>query len=123
MHKLQVPGSKYQIPNFPIGAWILGLGTWILTIALAGLSAHAAVNVEGVFKTFWDTATTASAEKATHAIAESGIDFDTAYARLKAGRPYAKEKSGLIRLPTIVNGESFETLLENHVPKIERRDS
>jgi dienelactone hydrolase len=83
-----------------------------LTIALAGLSAHAAVNVEGVFKTFWDAATTAAAEKATHAIAESGIDFDTAYARLKAGRPYAKEKSGLIRLPTIVNGESFETLLE-----------
>jgi hypothetical protein len=83
-----------------------------LTIALAGLSAHAAVNVEDVFKTLWDAPTTAAAEKATHAIAESGIDFDTAYARLKAGRPYAKEKSGLIRLPTIVNGESFETLLE-----------
>ncbi len=79
---------------------------------LAALSLHAAGNADTAFKAFWDAPTTAAAEKTVHGIVDSGIDFDGAWTRLKAGRTYAKEKTGLIRHTTSVGGESFETLIE-----------
>ena len=84
----------------------------VIVVAFGTVSARAAVSADAAFKAFWDAPTPTAAEKVAHAIAESGIDFETAWTRLKAGRSYAKEKTGLIRLPTTVNGESFETLLE-----------
>src|ERR1041385_774220 len=92
----------------------------MLVLAAAGLSAMtpelvlraATTNVDAAFKAFWDAPTTAAAEKTVHGIIESGITFDDAWTRLKAGRSYAKEKTGLIRQPVTLGGESFETLIE-----------
>jgi dienelactone hydrolase len=82
------------------------------TVGIATYSAHGAGNVDAAFRAFWDAPSTSAAEKATHGIVESGVDFDAAWARLKAGRSYAKEQTGLIRHPASVGGESFEALIE-----------
>jgi len=87
----------------------------LLVVAVMGFTGSAprgAGNVDAAFKTFWDAPSTSTAEKTVHAIVESGVDFDAAWMRLKAGRTYAKEKTGLIRQPANVGGESFETLIE-----------
>ena len=87
----------------------------LLASALVGLatySAQSAGNVDAAFRAFWDAPTISAAEKTVHAIVESGVDFDGAWTRLKGGRTYAKEKTGLIRHPTNVGGESFEALIE-----------
>jgi dienelactone hydrolase len=81
-------------------------------VLLSAYSLRAATNVDAAFKTFWDAATPAAAEKTVHAIVDSAVDFDDAWKRLKAGRQYAKEKTGLIRVPVTVGGEQFETLIE-----------
>ena len=86
----------------------------LLAAALVGLTAysvHGATNVDAAFRAFWDAQTPSAADKTVRAIVESGVDFDAAWARLKAGRSYAKEKTGLIRLPVSVGGESFETII------------
>ncbi len=83
-----------------------------LVAGLTALSLHAAGNVDTAFTAFWDAPTTAAAEKTVHGIIDSGIDFDGAWTRLKAGRRYAKEKTGLVRHTTSVGDESFETLIE-----------
>ena len=87
----------------------------LLAGAVVGLitySAQGAGNVDATFKAFWDAQTTPAAEKTVHGIIDSGVDFDGAWTRLKAGRTYAKEKTGLARQMTSVGGESFEALIE-----------
>jgi dienelactone hydrolase len=79
---------------------------------LAGYAVHGAPNVDAAFKVFWDAQTPSAAEKTVRAIVESGVDFDSAWTRLKTGRTYAKEKTGVIRQNGNVGGESFETIIE-----------
>jgi pimeloyl-ACP methyl ester carboxylesterase len=81
-------------------------------VGVASYSAHGAGNVDAAFRAFWDAPTPSAAEKTVHGIVESGVDFEAASTRLKAGRTYAKEKTGLIRHPTNVGGESFEALVQ-----------
>jgi len=98
-----------------LGVRLPAMKKLMLVAALVGLSAYpirGAVNVDAAFKAFWDAPTTVAAEKTGHGIIESGVTFDGAWMRLKAGRTYAKEKTGLIRQPVSVGGESFETLIE-----------
>jgi predicted esterase len=84
---------------------------------LAGLIVYssairAAENADAAFLAFWNAPTAAAAEKTIHGVIDSGVSFDAALITLKTGRAYAKEKTGLIRHPTSVGGESFETLIE-----------
>ena len=81
-------------------------------LPLSAYSLRAATNVDAAFKTFWDAPSPAAAEKSVRAIGGSGVDFDEAWKRLKAGRTFTKEKTGLIRVPVTVGGEAFETLIE-----------
>jgi len=83
-----------------------------VALSVSAYSLRAATNVDAAFKTFWDAATPAAAEKTVRTIVDSGVDFDDAWKRLKAGRRYAKEKTGLMRVPVTVGGEQFETLIE-----------
>src|ERR1043165_2486616 len=84
----------------------------VAAIALSTPIARGAGNVDAAFRAFWDAPTPSAAEHTIRAIADSGIDFDSAMTKLKAGRPYTKQKTGLIRQPASVGGESFETLIE-----------
>jgi pimeloyl-ACP methyl ester carboxylesterase len=87
----------------------------LLVLLLGGLAiypVHGAGNVDAAFKTFWDAPSASAAEKASHAVAASGVSFDEAWMRLKAGRAYAKEKTGLIRHPTSVGGVTIDNIIE-----------
>src|SRR5262245_15799260 len=72
----------------------------------------AAGDVDAAFRAFWNAPTAATAEKTVQGILDSGADFDTSWAKLRAGRTYAKEKTGLIRMPTSVSGVALENLVE-----------
>ena len=81
-------------------------------LVMATFSAHAAGNVDAAFKRFWAADTPAAAEQVVQTVVDSGVTFDDAWERLKAGRVFAKEKTGVIRVPVTVGGEAFETLIE-----------
>lgn len=72
----------------------------------------AAEDADAAFRAFWSASNAGAAEKTVRSIIDSGVDFDTTWTRLRAGRPYAKEKTGLIRMPTSVGGATVENLIE-----------
>jgi hypothetical protein len=80
--------------------------------SVATYSAQGAANIDAAFQAFWDAPTAMAAEKASHAVIQSGVSFDEAWKRLKAGRTYAKEKTGLIRRPTPVGGVTVNNIIE-----------
>ena len=86
----------------------------VLALAVAAYShaVRAAGDVNAAFKAFWDAPNPNAAEKTVRGIIESSVDFDTAWTKLKAGRTYAKEKTGLIRVPASVGGVPVENLIE-----------
>jgi dienelactone hydrolase len=84
----------------------------VLVGGLVSFSARAVSNVDAAFKVFWDAPSPPAAEKATHALLDSGVTFDEAWMRLKAGRSYAKEKTGLLRHPSSVGGVTVDNIIE-----------
>jgi hypothetical protein len=65
-------------------------------------------DVETVFQTFWDARTPQDAAKIVPAIVASGVGFDEALKRLKAGRPYsAKVRKGVVTTSYRANGLEF----------------
>src|SRR5262245_16535089 len=87
----------------------------LLVLLLGGLTIYpvqGAGNVDAAFKTFWDAPTPSAAEKAAHTVLGSGVSFEDAWTRLKAGRAYANEKTGLIRHPTSVGGVTIDNIIE-----------
>jgi len=86
-----------------------------LVLLLAGVATYSvqgAPNIDVAFQAFWDAPNTSAAEKASHTVIQSGVSFDEAWKRLKAGRTYAKEKTGLIRHPTSVGGVTIDNIIE-----------
>src|SRR5262249_13153719 len=73
---------------------------------------QAAGDIDAAFRAFWSAPNIEAASKAVGPILTSGVDFETALAKLKAGRSYAKEKTGLIRMSTSVGGATVENLIE-----------
>jgi predicted esterase len=63
-------------------------------LAAGALHAQSPSAVEKAFAEFWKADDPRAAERAAERIIKTDVDFDTAYARLKAGRPYGKEKTG-----------------------------
>ena len=55
-------------------------------------------DVEGAFQNFWAANSPAEAEEATEKIEETGITFDEALRRLKLGRTYSAQETGVIEL-------------------------
>ena len=79
---------------------------------IAGLIAcssavRAADSADAAFLAFWNAPTAAAAEKTIHGIIDSGVSFDAALIKLKTGRAYAKEKTGLVRHPASVRRPLF----------------
>jgi len=79
---------------------------------LATYRVHGEATIDAAFKAFWDAPTASAAEKASHAVLVSGVSFDEAWKRLKAGRTYSKEKTGLIRHPASVGGVTIDNIIE-----------
>jgi dienelactone hydrolase len=83
-----------------------------LALTASSPAVRAAGDANAAFKAFWDAPNAVAAEKTVGGIIDSGADFDAVATRLKAGRPYAMEKTGLIRRPAPVGGVSMESLIE-----------
>jgi len=64
-------------------------------VAARGQSNHAA-QLDAAMKTFWDADDQGAVEKAAKLVTASGASFDEVRARLKAGRAYAKAKTGVV---------------------------
>ena len=94
----------------------VALSTTVVTRS-AGLQPRDApagqTHVDRAFDDFWKADDAKGAERAAERIVKAGVEFDTAYARLKAGRVYAKEKTGefSMRFPAAA-GVLFDNLIE-----------
>ena len=62
-------------------------------------------------RAFWD-ADEGEADKAAQQVLASGASVDEIRARLKAGRPYAKQKTGRIELPSRDHGLALDNIVE-----------
>jgi hypothetical protein len=76
--------------------------------ALAAVLLGQSKGVDAAFKRFWDAGAPQDAARAIPDIVASGIDFDGALTRLKAGRPYsANVRTGVIRTSYTSNGVEY----------------
>ena len=55
-------------------------------------------NIDATFQKFWEARTSSQAAKVVAELAATGVDFDEALRRLKTGRPYTRQKSGVFTL-------------------------
>src|SRR4051812_48985938 len=62
--------------------------------ALHGQSAQA--NIDAVFQKFWDAKSPAEAARHVDAILKTGVTYDDTLRRLKTGRAYAAQKTGVV---------------------------
>jgi predicted esterase len=81
-------------------------------VGLTALGAQSSTALDKAFADFWKADDARGAERVVDRIIKTGIDFSTAYTRLKAGRPYAKEKTG--EFPMRFTGNAG-VLFENRV--------
>ena len=81
--------------------------------AVAALTAEQPSVIDKVFAEFWKAEDVRGAERVVARLLKSGVAFDDAYARLQAGRPYAKERTGEIAMRfTGGGGVLFENRIE-----------
>jgi dienelactone hydrolase len=89
----------------------------VVALALLGAAGLHAQNppaptVDAAFQTFWNADNPSAAERAARRIQSAGAGFDAAWVRLKGGRPYAKQPTGVRRMPTGVNGSTLDNIAE-----------
>jgi len=71
--------------------------------------------VDAAFQKYWNARTPDEAERLTDEILKSEITFDDAYLRLKTGRAYAAEKTGIVKLSN-KNKDGVEHFYALNVP-------
>jgi hypothetical protein len=74
--------------------------TFLITGTLLAFAPLAAQNrpIENAFAKFWAASSPAEAEKAAVDVVKSGVSFEEALGRLKAGRAYTAQKSGIVMM-------------------------
>jgi poly(3-hydroxybutyrate) depolymerase len=61
-------------------------------------------SIDAAFQKFWAARSPAEAGRAVEEIVKSGVSFDEALRRLKLGRAYTAQKTGVVKLTTQTNG-------------------
>jgi predicted esterase len=84
----------------------------IVAALVLAASAPAPDSIDGSFDAFFHSGNPGAAEKVGERIAKAGVDFDTAWARLKKGRAYSKASTGRRIERQNVDGTSFENAIE-----------
>jgi hypothetical protein len=79
---------------------------------LSAQTSPSAAPLDVAMRAFWEASSAGDADKAARQAVASGARFDEMYARLKAGRPYAKQKTGRIDLPSRDHGLPLDNVLE-----------
>lgn len=84
-----------------------------VALAITATAAERADDLDQAFAAFWKADDARAAARAADRIRRTGVDFATAAARLKAGRPYGMEKTGEfhLRFPAGA-GTLFENTVE-----------
>lgn len=77
---------------------IAGIVTLAACVALPAAHAQSSTRVDAAFEQFWAADSPAEAAKRADAVVKSGVTFDDALRRLKQGRVYQPQKSGVIHL-------------------------
>lgn len=83
-----------------------------LVATVAGQVGRAPGELDAAFAAFWSAADARQAEQAAQRIVEGGAAFEEIWTRLKAGRPYAQQASGMQPMPTTANGLRLENVVE-----------
>src|SRR5215510_14899613 len=93
--------------------------TCILTVAVVttllllsyGRAQSANSRIDAAFQKFWAAHSPEEAERAMDDVLKSGVTFDEAFGRLKAGRTFTAQKTGVVKLSNKTNGvEHFYAL-------------
>ncbi len=71
-----------------------------------------AATFDAAMRAFWDATGAGDAEKAGKQVVASGASFDEIRVRLKAGRPYSKQKTGRVELPSRDQGIALDNIVE-----------
>lgn len=80
-------------------------------IPVAGQS-PAPARLDAAWRVFWEADTESRAQKAAEEIVASGVTMAAVRARLVAGRPYEKQPTGRVDMPSKVDGLSLDNVVE-----------
>lgn len=87
---------------------VFALALLTLLLLFSTLQAqNAGARVETAFQKFWNARTTGEAEREAGEVLKSGVSFDEAYRRLKAGRTYDSQKTGIVKLSHRSDGVEY----------------
>ncbi len=70
----------------------------LAVVSILAVSSCAGQSVEAAFQKFWSADSPSSAAKAASEIEKAKVSFDEALRRLKAGRSYGPQKSGVVQM-------------------------
>jgi predicted esterase len=76
----------------------VALGLWAASVALWTTLSAQQPSIDAAFERFWAARSPADAAKIVDEIVRSGVAFDEAYRRLRAGRTYAAQPRNLVEL-------------------------
>ena len=83
-----------------------------LAVAPAAQSTPSSSRLDAAMRAFWDANDAGDAETAAKQVVASGASVEDIRAQLKAGRQYAKQKTGRIEMPSRDRGLSLDNVLE-----------
>ena len=95
-------------PSALIGAFALVA----LSILVNGQKAPATAPLDAAMQAFWSAAAMEDRDAAGTKIVATGAAFDEVVRRLKAGRPYGRQKTGRVELPSRDHGVALDNLVE-----------
>lgn len=90
---------------------LLGASLALFT-TISGQSHGATETIDAAFTSFWNADDARDAGRVAQWIVAAGADFDAVWARLKTGRSYKKEPTGVQEMPTTVNGTRLDNVVE-----------
>jgi hypothetical protein len=88
------------------------LAAFAFLLGATAITRAQGTSTDAAFKAFWDARTPQDAARSVPRIVASGVSFDEAWNRLKAGRPYAANvPKGVVRRSYGVNGVEYHYAL------------
>ena len=81
-------------------------------VTLGAQASSSSARLDAAMRAFWEADDGGDAEKAAKQVVASGASVDEIRARLKAGRPYSKQKTGRIELPSSDHGLALDNVVE-----------
>jgi poly(3-hydroxybutyrate) depolymerase len=91
---------------------VLALAVAGSMVARAGQGGAAPATVDAAFAAYWAADDLGEAAARADALLEAGVDFDTAWTRLAAGRTYGAQPTGAIDMPWRRDGVVIENVIE-----------